>query len=91
MKLSIIGGYKMAIKEIKCYTIEPEADRKIPDAFFFTNATKEEFEALVDSFNSENESKGIKDFMLPKFMKYVINSGYYLMINKDDTRRPYSF
>ena len=81
----------MEIKEIKCYTIEPEPDRKIPDAFFFTNATKEEFEGLVDSFISENESKGIKDFMLPKFMKYVINSGYYLMINKDDTRRPYSF
>jgi hypothetical protein len=81
----------MTIKEIKCYTIEPESDRKITDAFFFINATKEEFEGLVDNFISENESKGIKDFLLPTFMKYVINSGYYLMVNKDDTRRPYSF
>ncbi|EKQ53339.1 MAG: hypothetical protein B655_1306 [Methanobacterium sp. Maddingley MBC34] len=81
----------MEIKEIKCYTIEPEPDREITDAFFFTNATKEEFKGLVDNFISENESKGIKDFLLPMFMKYVINSGYYLMVNKNDTRRPYSF
>lgn len=80
----------MEIKEIKCYTIEPDLEQKITDAFFFTNATKEEFKGLVDSFISENESKGMKEFMLPQFMKYVINSGYYLMVNKNDTRRPYS-
>ena len=80
----------MEVKEIKCYTLEPEPERKITDAFFFTNATKEEFEGLLDNFISENESKGIKDFLLPKFMKYVINSGYYLMVNRNDTRRPYS-
>jgi hypothetical protein len=80
----------MKIKEIKCYTIEPDLGQEITDAFFFTNATKEEFEGMVDSFISENESKGIKQFMLPKFMKYVINNGYYLMMNKNDTRRPYS-
>jgi hypothetical protein len=81
----------MAITKINCYAIDPEPDREIPDAFFFTNASEEEFECLVGDFISENDSKGIKKFMLPLFMKHVINSGYYLMINKDNTRRPYSF
>lgn len=44
---------------------------------FFTNATEEAFEELLNNFISEQESKGKKKFDYADFGDYVLANGYH--------------
>lgn len=44
---------------------------------FFTNATEEEFEELLNNFVIEQESKGKKKFSYADFGDYILDNGYH--------------
>ena len=73
----------MEIIEINCYCIDSEIESgKFNPAYYWTNATEEEFKGLLDNYLSEIEGK----FNEGTFTLYISKNGYYI-----HTRRTHVF
>lgn len=69
--------------KINCYCIDPGIESGKPDpAYYWTNATEEEFKALLDDYLSESGGK----FNDGPFTLYIMKNGYYI-----HTRRTHVF
>jgi hypothetical protein len=65
-----------------------EPNKKFNHAFF-TNATEDEFNSLLDDYVSEIESEG-SDFNINFFRNYVLKSGYYAYVEIYKVLPPYA-
>ena len=61
------------IRKINCYCVDPGIESGKPDpAYYWTKATEEEFNRLLDDYLSENSSK----FNEGQFTLYIIKNEY---------------
>jgi hypothetical protein len=80
----------MEIMEINCYCIDSEfKSGKFDYAYYWTDATKEEFKELLNNYLSENVIQEDKKFKAGMFTAYVFQHGYYIHTRRDKVFRPH--
>ncbi len=79
----------MEIRKINCYCIDSELKSgKFDYAYYWTDATEEEFKELLDGYLSENNINEDKNFKSGIFTAYVFQQGYYIHTRRDKVFRP---
>jgi hypothetical protein len=68
----------MEIKNINCYCIDSELGKKFDYAFYWTDATEEEFQELLNGYLAENNIQEDKKFKAGMFTMYIWQHGYYV-------------
>jgi|WetSurMetagenome_2_1015567.scaffolds.fasta_scaffold150279_1 hypothetical protein len=81
----------MEIMKINCFCIDSEfKSGKFDYAYYWTDATEEEFKELVDNYLAENNIQEDKKFKAGMFTMYMYQHGYYVYARKDRVFRPNS-
>ncbi len=79
----------MEIKRINCYCIDIELKTsKFDYAYYWTDATEEEFKELLDNYLSENGIQDDDKFKSGMFTAYVFQQEYYIHTRRDKVFRP---
>jgi len=77
----------MEIKKINCYCIDSEPG-KFDYAYYWTDATEEEFKELLDNYLSENGIQDDSKFNKGTFTAYIFQHGHYIHTRRDKVFRP---
>ena len=79
----------MEIIKINCYCIDSELKSgKFDYAYYWADATEDEFKELVDNYLSENGIQDDNKFKAGMFTAHVFGHGYYIHTRRDKVFRP---
>lgn len=79
----------MELININCYCIDSELkSEKFDFAYYWTDASEEEFEELLNNYLIENAIKEENKFKSGMFTAYVHQKGYYIHTRRDKVFRP---
>jgi hypothetical protein len=79
----------MEIKKINCYCItDSELGSKFDYAYYWTDATEEEFQELLNNYLSENGIQEDKKFKAGMFTMHIYQNGYYVHTRRDKVLAP---
>jgi len=78
----------MEIKNINCYCIDSELGKKFDYAFYWTDATEDEFQVLLNSYLAENSLDKDEKFKSGMFTAYIFQHGHYIHTRREKVFRP---
>jgi len=79
----------MEVTAINCYCIDSELKSgKFDYAYYWTDASENEFKELLDNYLSENRIEDDSKFKAGMFTAYIFQKGYYIHTRRDKVFRP---
>lgn len=79
----------MKIKKINCFCVDSEPGKKFDFAYYWTDATEEEFKELLDGFFTENSIENEEKFKSGMFTAYIFQHGYYIHTRREKVFKPH--
>ena len=79
----------MELTKINCFCIDSELKSgKFDYAYYWTDATEDEFKELLSNYLSENGIQDDNKFKSGMFTAYIFQHGYYIHTRREKVFRP---